>query len=132
MQKKKLEEFVEHCAAILSADKFLVSTRDIHVYIETVLGQRDLYQRVRDESWIVPHPVQPSSRGQKKTRIKYGLGQEMENSKVYLHTSCRNQMQLRAEVDGFDASDENHAIDGLDQLIYKLKRQKPKIKAGWL
>jgi predicted phage terminase large subunit-like protein len=133
-QKKKemLEEFVQHSADMLSEDKFLVSVRDIKVYIETVMGQRDLYQRVRDESWVVPAQATPSKRGEKVTRITYGLAQEMENGKVYLHTACRNQQQLRVEMDGFPASEDNHAIDALDQIIFKLKRSETKIKAGWL
>ena len=129
---RKLEEFVEHSAAILSIDKFLVSIRDIQVLIEAVMTVRNLYQRVRDESWITPRAITPTKRGQKEDRITYGLGQEMENSKVYLHTTCRNHMQLRTEVEGFPASDDDHGIDAIDQGIFYLKTSTSRVKAGWL
>lgn len=128
----KLEEFIEHSAAILTAGNYKVTVRDIQVLIETVLNQRDLYQRTRDDSYLTPRAITPSKRGNKQDRIDYGLGLEMENSKVYLHTGCRNHMQLRSEVEGYPASDDDHAIDALDQCIFVLKSRKSRIKAGWL
>jgi phage terminase large subunit-like protein len=87
---------------------------------------------VRDESYLTPRAITPSKRGNKEDRITYGLGLEMENSKVYININCRNQMQLRTEIEGFPAADDDHGIDALDQCIYYLKRAKTRLKAGWL
>lgn len=133
--KKKLEaleEFIKHSAETLSVDKHRVEIKKIRVLIETVRGQRDFFQRVRDESFLIPKPITPSKRKEKDDRIRYGLGQEMESSKVYLNLSCRNKAQLRIELDGFPHSSDNHIIDAADQAMYFLKTRKTKIKAGWL
>lgn len=128
---EQLEQFSKHACEILSIDSFKIGIRDILVLIETVYSQRDLYQRVRDESNLVPKAVAPTKRGQKEWRITYGLGQEMENSKVYLLASIRNKRQLQFEVDGFPHSDDDHALDALDQCIFNLKNLQSDIKAGY-
>lgn len=112
---KKLEEFV-----LKAVNELGVDIRHIMLGIETVLNQRDHYQRVRDESFLTPAPVSPAGRGTKESRIIHGLGQEMENSKVFLYLNCRNKSQLRSELSGFPGPD-NHLIDSLDQNIFRLK-----------
>ncbi len=129
---EKLEEMVDYNATKLTYRHYVIEPRDISVLIETLYGQRDLFQRVRDESWITPRPVAPTKRGQKEDRITHGLGQEMENSKVYINENIRNKTQLRLEVDGFPMIDDNHALDAIDQCIYNLKMGVQTIKAGWV
>jgi phage terminase large subunit-like protein len=110
-----------------SEQRLDVDYRFFKILIETVMGQRDFYQRVRDESYIIPKAISPSSRGKKKSkgdtyaRINHGLAQEMENGKVYLRSAIRNKRQLKIEVDGFPTIKSDHAIDITDQIIYYLK-----------
>ena len=127
----QLEMFVEKAVQILQVGNYKVQKRDILILIETVYSQRDLFQRVRDESQLVPKAVAPTKRGQKEWRITYGLGQEMENSKVYLLATIRNKRQLRVEVDGFPNISDDHALDALDQCIFNLKNIQSDIKAGY-
>lgn len=113
----QLENFVS-----VNAERADVNPRHVQVMIETIMGQRDFFQRIRDESWITPKPRQPGKRGEKKQRIKYGLGQEMENSKVFVFEHCRNKSQFKTEVEGFDQSDDDHILDCVDQNIFNLKK----------
>jgi phage terminase large subunit-like protein len=113
----QLEQFLDKNAKLADWNP-----RHVEVMIETVIGQRDFFQRIRDESWIAPKARSPGKRGEKKTRILYGLGQDLENGKVYLYKDCRNKTQLQLEVEGFDEAPEDHILDCIDQNIYFLKK----------
>ena len=104
----------------------------IGLLIETVMNQRDFFQRIRDESFLTPRAISPSKRRDKLTRITHGLGQEMENGQVFLHQFSRNRRQFQMEVDGFPKIKEDHILDAVDQCVHYLKHHKTKIKAGWL
>jgi phage terminase large subunit-like protein len=110
----------------------LHSTVQIKLLIETVMAQRDFFQRIRDESFLTPKAISPTKRRDKLTRITHGLGQEMENGQVYLNQFARNRRQFRIEIDGFPKIKEDHMLDAADQCIHYLKRHKTKIKGGWL
>jgi predicted phage terminase large subunit-like protein len=120
-------------------ENFIISWREklhtkvrIKVLIETVMNQRDFFQRIRDESFLIPKAISPSKRRDKLTRITHGLGQEMENGQVFLHQFSRNIPQFHIEIDGFPKAKEDHILDAVDQCVHYLKRSKTKIKAGWL
>lgn len=110
-----LENFVKKQVRELRAD-----IRYIRILIETVHGQRDFFMRIRDESTLNPFGVSPAGRGQKEERILNGLGNECQNSHVYLYSNSRSINQLRVEMDSFPSKD-NHLVDSLDQNIYYLK-----------
>lgn len=127
-KQDKLEEFISKWTMVL--DK---SVR-IKLLIETVMNQRDFYQRIRDESHLTPKAISPSKRRDKLTRITHGLGQEAENGQVYLFKYARNRRQFQMEVDGFPKLKEDHILDAADQAIHYLKgfKRDPRVKAGWL
>ncbi len=122
---EQLEKFV-----LLSCENLAINPPDIKILIETVLSQRDFFQRVRDElspinkMKFTPIPIEPKGRGVKNDRIRYGLGQEMENGKVLLNQYCRSKNQLKLEIDGFPSVHPD-IIDAIDQAIffYKSKYQ---------
>lgn len=129
-KQEKLEQFIRD-----KSEEFgrTVSERDIRVLIETVLNQRDFFQRIRDESYLTPKPISPAKRRDKITRITHGLGQEMENKLVWLNVECRNKAQLRTEVEGFPIIQDEHILDATDQAIYFIKKHKrhPRVKFGY-
>ena len=116
--KKKQEQLEEFVAKAALDTK--VTPDHIKPLIETVLNQRDFFQRIRDESWLTPIPIDPKGRGKKTDRIRYGLGQEMENGKVYLNHYCRNKNKLKTEIDGFPSIHPD-IIDAIDQAIFFYK-----------
>lgn len=118
-KQKQLESFVQKGENELNIDH-----RNISTQIETVKSQRDFFQRIRDESWISPKPRSPAGRGEKEHRITHGLGQEMENSKVFIFVNCRNKSRLRSEMSGFPGGEHEHVIDSIDQNIFFLKKEK--------
>ncbi len=132
-KQEKLEKFISDKASEFGRK---VSERDFRVLIETVLSQRDFFQRIRDESWITPKPISPAKRRDKETRITHGLGQDMENGLVYIYRfiNPQNKRQFQMEVNGFPKYKEDHILDATDQCIYYLKKFKrdPRVKAGWL
>lgn len=118
-KQQQLEAFVRKAENELKLDH-----RNIMIQIETVRSQRDFFQRIRDESWITPKGRSPAGRGDKDHRITHGLGQEMENSKVYLFVNCRNKSRLRSEMSGFPGGEHEHVVDSIDQNIFFLKKEK--------
>jgi predicted phage terminase large subunit-like protein len=115
-KQDRLEAFVINAGNMLD-----VNTKTIKLGIETIFSQRDFFQRIRDESWLIPKAISPQKRKDKITRITHGLSQEMENSKVYLFANCRHIPQLKQEVTGFPNISSDHIIDSLDQNIHYLK-----------
>ena len=114
-KQEKLEAFV-----VKLAKDVQVTPDHIRVCIETVMNQRDFFQRIRDECWITPIAIDPKGRGKKVDRIRYGLGQDMENGKVYLNHYCQSRQQLKTEIDGFPSIHPD-IIDAGDQGIFFFK-----------
>ena len=100
--------------------KYFIQEKKKELVKETVMAQRDFYQRIRDESWITPIPISPSKRREKTKRIMFGFGQEVENDKVLILQTCRGKHQLQIEVNGFPAIHPD-VLDAADQCIYNLK-----------
>lgn len=111
-KQQQLERFMQ-----AKIDELGVTPR---VLIETVLNQRDFFQRIRDESWITPVSIEPGKRGEKLDRIRAGLAQEMQLGKVYLWRGCRHQQQLEVEITGFPHRHPD-ILDAADQALYWLK-----------
>ena len=95
---------------------------DFTLGVETVLNQRETYQRLRDdqtEDRIRVQPVDPKVRGDKIYRIRNNFVTELQNKKVHILKTLFHQRDFQQEINGFPHYHPD-LLDAIDQAMFKL------------